>query len=98
MEISVTTDRTRPPFSLVVTRSRGTVVVTAEGELDVDGSEQLRVVLEDLMDNQGNLAVDVDLTNITRTVPAATQVLVDVANRAAQRGAQLTVTGPVPAH
>jgi anti-anti-sigma factor len=82
---------------LVVTRRRRTVVVTARGVLDADGSEQLRWLMEDLMDNQGNLAVTVDLSGVTTLDSSAMDALDDVAHRAAQRGGELTVTGARPA-
>ena len=89
---------TGAPLSVVITRKHGTVVVTLHGALGVDGTEQLRWVLEDLMENQGNLTVVVDLSGTTTVGTSAMDTLEDLAHRASQRGGELTVTGARPAN
>ncbi|MDQ6617372.1 MAG: hypothetical protein M3083_22150 [Actinomycetota bacterium] len=91
-----------PPFvpstgvSMVVGRALGTVVVTVHGDVDRLGGEFLDAVLADLIDDQGNLAVEVDLTQAS--LAAGTErVLVAAVGRARRHGAKFIVREP-PLH
>ena len=80
---------------LVIGRSQGVVVVSFGGELDAAAMARLQDVLVDLIDGQGNVAVDVDLTQAMaggRTIAAFATVL-----RERFCGRTLTVRVPAPA-
>lgn len=53
------------PAEVVVGRYQGTVMVTVHGELDPAKVAHLRLLLTDLIDGQGNVAVIVDLQDAT---------------------------------
>lgn len=53
------------PNDVVVGRYQGTVMVTVHGELDPPKVAHLRLLLTDLIDDQGNVAVVVDLQDAT---------------------------------
>jgi hypothetical protein len=53
------------PNGVVVGRYKGTVMVTVHGELDVPKVAHLRLLLTDLIDDQGNVSVVVDLQDAT---------------------------------
>ena len=82
-----------PDLSLVVGRALGTVVVTVDGALNLEGSQLLARLLGDLIEGQGNLAVAVDLgTAIVE--PEALTVFVDAAQRAHKRGTKFVLKQP----
>lgn len=87
---------TTPPaqFSFEVSRAKGTVVVTTHGPLDRDGCRVLGAALRDLVDDQGNLAVAVDLADLGAADPSAVSVLATVAASSARRGGELTLADP----
>lgn len=85
-----------PPFSLVVSRALGTVVVAVRGELGRSSSAPFGVVLTDLIDGQGNLAVIVDVGDLERIGPAGLDVLAAGARALEQRGGRLTLREPSP--
>lgn len=85
-----------PPFSLIVTRALGTVVVTVHGELGLSASAPLGIVLADLIDGQGNLAVVVELPGLERVGPAGLEVLSAAAVALERRGGQLRLRRPSP--
>ena len=82
-----------PGFSFDVARALGTVVVTAQGVLDHAGARALRHVLDDLIENQGNMAVVVDLHGVTDVDPGCLDVFVSAHGWAVIRGAQLSLSG-----
>jgi anti-anti-sigma regulatory factor len=82
-----------PNLSLVVGRALGTVVVTVDGDLDLEGCGLLTRLLHDLIDGQGNLAVAVDLGRAEAEADAA-PVLVDAARRARLHGTRFIVKEP----
>lgn len=55
----------RSPNGVVVGRYKGTVMVTVHGELDPPKVAHLRLLLTDLIDDQGNVSVVVDLQDAT---------------------------------
>lgn len=83
----------KPALSLVIGRALGSVVVTVDGELDVESSELLARVLSDLIEGQGNLAVAVDLGKAI-VDPEAVTVFAEAAKRASERGAKFILAKP----
>jgi anti-anti-sigma factor len=87
MAITVPAATTGPEgASIAVARSAGTVVVTVRGELDAETSRHLGVILADLIDGQGNMAVLVDLHDARATDPDCLWTLTEAAERAHRRG------------
>ena len=86
-------DRAAPALSVAVGRAVGTVVVTVNGVLNVDSSELLARVLDDLIEGQGNLAVAVDLGKAI-VDPEAVTVFAEAAQRASRRGARFILEKP----
>lgn len=88
-----------PPsaFLFSVGRALGVVVVTVHGTLDASGCAQLEQVLEDLIDNQGNLRVVVDLLDLSRVDPAGLAVFRGAAASASSRGGELIFADPCDA-
>ena len=87
-----------PNLSLVVGRALGTVVVTVEGELNLDSCQLVESLLTDLIEGQGNLAVAVDLTRAT-IEPEAVSLFVEAARRAGLHGTKLVLKAlPDDAH
>ena len=76
-----------------VARALGTVVVTAQGVLDEVGACALVHVLGDLIENQGNMAVVVDLHDVTDVDPQCLDIFVTAHHWAIVRGGQLSLTG-----
>ena len=76
----------------------GKVVVTVDGELDVESCQRLEAVLIDLIEGQGNLAVAVDLA-MARIEPEALMVFIGAAHRASVRSTRFTLMAlPPDAH
>ena len=82
------------PFQVVVSRDMGTVVVTVRGELDTYTAPRLRHELKGLIDDQGNLAVVVDLGEMTFIDSSGLAVLVDGLKRMRLHGGRLTLSNP----
>lgn len=77
--------------SLVVCRCDGTVVVTLGGKLDAAAAELLELVLTDLVEGQGNRAVEIDLEEDCVLGPEALWVMRGMAERARRLGAGFEV-------
>ncbi|MGH9156187.1 MAG: STAS domain-containing protein, partial [Acidimicrobiales bacterium] len=76
-------------------RALGTVVVTVHGDLDGAGAGKLSIVLADLIDGQGNLAVVVDLHDAGASdVGGALAVFAAAARKAGRRGGALRLSYP----
>ncbi|MGH9179848.1 MAG: STAS domain-containing protein [Acidimicrobiales bacterium] len=90
-------DPTTPPpqLSVAVGRALGIVVVTVRGVLDGVGSVALEHVLTDLIEDQGNLALVVDLKDTTALGPEALAVLLLAAQRARRHGGRFILTSSV---
>lgn len=87
-----------PNLSLVVGRALGTVVVTIDGQLNLESSQLLESLLTDLIEGQGNLAVAVDLARAT-IEPEALSLFVEAARRAGLHGTKLVLKAlPDDAH
>ena len=83
-----------PRASIVVSRNRGTVVVTVHGELDLPRAGDLGALLADLIDGQGNLSVVVDLHDATASDADCLGVFTDAAERARRHGGMIRVSEP----
>ena len=81
----------RHGFSFEVSRIAGRVVLTAHGPLDASACPVLDRALRDLIDDQGNMAVVVDLADVTVCDLTCTGVLLAAARSAAQRGGELVL-------
>lgn len=81
-------------FGLGIARMSGTVVVTAHGELDAAGCAQLRRILEDLIDGQGNLSIVVDLDDTWASGVDSLPVFEWALERSARRGGRLVFSRP----
>ncbi|HEX2040266.1 MAG TPA: STAS domain-containing protein [Acidimicrobiales bacterium] len=84
-------------FSLVLTRTLGTVVVAVSGEVDAAGSESLRTRLDDVIDDESPLSLVVDLQELTFMDSTGLGVLVHALKRMRERGGDLTLSAPSPA-
>lgn len=86
------------PSRIEIGRHQGTVVVTVHGEFDLATAAQLRSMLADLIDGQGNLSLTVDLHDATVSPTDADDlsVFADAARRAHRRGGAMTLMGPPP--
>lgn len=82
--------------SIVVSRNRGTVVVTVHGKLDLPRAGDLGAMLADLIDGQGNLSVVVDLHDATASEADCLWVFTEAAERARRHGGMIKVTEPPP--
>lgn len=71
----------------------GTVVVTVDGALTLEGSQLLSRLLSDLIEGQGNLAVAVDLGRAI-VDPEAVKVFVEAAKRASKQGTKFILEKP----
>lgn len=84
-------------FTLVLTRTLGTVIVAVSGEVDAGGSERLRTRLDDVIDDESPLSLVVDLQELTFMDSTGLGVLVHALKRMRERGGDLTLSAPSPA-
>jgi anti-anti-sigma factor len=82
-----------PRFGFAIARALGTVVVALRGPIDAAGSSVLKTVLGDLIENQGNLAVVIDVHDVTDVEPAGLDVFVIAQGWALVRGGQVVIAG-----
>jgi hypothetical protein len=80
--------------SLSIERRRGTVVVTVHCELTPDLVTQLRHVVHDLVEGQGNLHVKLELPELEGVNATLLSLLVDTASNLEGRYGSLRVTTP----
>ena len=85
------------PFQVRVSRARGTVVVTIRGELDTYTAPKLQRHLKDLIEDQGNLTMALDLSEMTFIDSSGLSVLVDALKRMRERGGSLRLSSPTRA-
>ena len=83
-------------FSLCSVPTRGKVLVTVGGELDVATAPRLRSVLADLIDGQGVRCLVVDVKGLTFIDSAGIYVLVKALKQVRQRGGDLALNGVTP--
>lgn len=81
-------------FSLVFSRTHGTVVVYVVGALDAASARQLDDRLVDIIDGQGNLRLVVDLADTRSIDRAGLAVLVDALQRMRRTSGELLLSGP----
>jgi hypothetical protein len=87
----------KSPNGVVVGRYKGTVMVTVHGELDLPKVAHLRLLLTDLIDDQGNVSVVVDLQAATAGPddPGALGRFAEATRHAHGRHAVVVVDQPV---
>lgn len=83
-------------LAMKLSRRANRVVVAVEGDLDVYTAPALRQLLVDLIDDQGNLLVDVDLSGVEFLGAAALRVLVGQQVALEARGGILALAGVRP--
>jgi anti-anti-sigma regulatory factor len=79
---------------VAISRALGTVVVTVHGSLSSETSGQLRHILWDLIDQQGNRNVVVDLRDTTVGPRAGLEVFEAAADVIERLGGTFTLSGP----
>jgi anti-sigma B factor antagonist len=82
--------------AITVGRRRSEVVAKVAGELDAYTAPKLHHLLTDLIDDQGNLFVDVDLSGVEFLDSAALHVLVAHRRSLERRGGAFTLAGVPP--
>lgn len=75
-----------------ISRALGMVVVTVHGAIDAQMSEQLRHLLADLIDNQGNLDVVIDLRDVDMIDLTGIEVVVEASERMRCKGGRLVLS------
>jgi|GEM_PF-7067483 len=80
-------------LSLAVGRAREKVVVSLLGEIDAPGALLLEHVLSDLIEDQGNMAVEIRLQGAQMVEPRAASVLRGAAESARRHGGEVTLLG-----
>ena len=83
-------------LDIKISRIGSRVVTAVSGDLDVDAAPALSSLLGDLIDDQGNLFVDVDLSRVGVLDAAALRVLVLHRMTLAARGGVLGLAGVRP--
>ena len=81
----------QPQFSFSIGRAGGAVVVTVHGEVNAANVETLGRVLRDLIDDQGNLALLVDLRDVPTVDPSAVDLFSAASGWAARHGATFSL-------
>ncbi len=81
-----------PGTDIAVTRIGAVVQVTCRGSIDPDQLDWLRHVLVDLIEAQGNLALDVDFPDVGAVDLELLEVLLNAQGRLEARAGHLTVT------
>ncbi len=84
------------PLETKFSRVGNRVVVAIDGDLDVHTAPALRRLLADLIDDQGNLFVDVDLSNVHFLDASALRVLVGQRKTLEARGGVFALAGVRP--
>ncbi len=81
-------------FSLRLSRYKDTVSVVVTGEVDCSTADQLRCLLRDAIDGQGNVSVVIDLTGAAVIDSAGLLVLTEASNLIREQGGRLVLTRP----
>lgn len=84
------------PLRLEFLREQGTVVVRVVGEVDLASAPVLREALNELIEAQGNLAVQLDFADLTFLDSTGIGVLVRALRSIRQKGGDLTLTNCRP--
>jgi anti-anti-sigma factor len=86
--------RSRPMYRpIAVSRALGKVVVSLRGDVD---AQTLGQTLTDLVNDQGNLALVIDLRHTDSIDPSGVAVLVRASHRLHTHAGQLVLSGPSP--
>ncbi|HEX2048936.1 MAG TPA: STAS domain-containing protein [Acidimicrobiales bacterium] len=83
-------------FSLGFARRGRSVTVAVHGEVDGSSIAILRGLLLDVVEGQGNLSVDLDLSDMTFIDSAGLTMLLDMHRRALERGGSFVLHNPRP--
>ncbi|HEV3497871.1 MAG TPA: STAS domain-containing protein [Actinomycetes bacterium] len=83
-------------FSLDFARKGRSVTVAVHGEVDGPATAVLAGLLLDVVEGQGNLSVDLDLSDMTFIGSAGLAMLLDMHRRAVERGGTFVLHNPRP--
>ena len=83
-------------FSIALTRTLGSVVVSVSGEVDASAAHELRTRLDDVIDDESPLELVVDLHDLAFMDTTGLGVLVHALKRMRERGGELTLSAPSP--
>lgn len=83
-------------FSLEFARKGRSVTVTVHGEVDGPASAVLGGLLLDVVQGQGNLCVDLDLSDMTFIDSSGLSMLLDIHRLAVERGGTFVLHSPRP--
>jgi hypothetical protein len=78
-------------MDIVIGRDQEAVTVTCRGDRNPRSLRQLRHVLGDLVDGQGNLTIQLEFPDIAIVDRAVVDLVVEVAGRVSSRGGRLSV-------
>ena len=81
-------------FSLRFSGYKGTVCVVVTGDVDSAAADQLRCLLRDVIDGQGNPSVVIDATGVAVIDSAGLLVLTEASRLIREQGGRLVVTPP----
>ena len=92
--MSLERDETEPRiYSVSLDRQPDTMVVTVEGEIDIDSASRLEGTLSDLID-RGDADLVVDMAAVSFIDSVGTSVLIDAHERAIEAGGSIAVRAP----
>ena len=77
-----------------ISRALGRIVVSPQGALDDAAAGSLRIILRDLIEDQGNLEVVVDALQVSAIGDAAIEVLIEASRRMDEQHGTLVVSSP----
>jgi len=78
-------------MEILIGRDQEAVTVTCRGDRSQRSLRQLRHVLGDLVDGQGNLTIQLEFPDIAVVDLAVVDLVVEVAGRVSSRGGRLSV-------
>ncbi|MEV6303176.1 STAS domain-containing protein [Actinoplanes sp. NPDC051861] len=83
-------------FDYTIERSGDTIVVSPEGDLDIDNAALLRQVLQQVLDRGDCTHVEIDMSAVTFLDSSGLGILVAARRAARSRGATLHLREPGP--
>ena len=84
------------PFSLAFSRYNGTVSLAVAGDVNTLTAPQLRRLLTDVIDGQGNLSVVIDFSHVDFIDSAGLSVLIEASKLIKEKGGTLLLSRPRP--
>ena len=84
------------PFAFDFSRTDRAVTVAVRGEVDGASSSVLRSLLLDVVEGQGNLSVNLDLSEMTFIDSAGLSLLLEMHRLAVERGGSFVLHSPRP--